>query len=87
MSVIKVGFVTGKCGRCGKSYTRKRPAFSIICDCYKICPLCGQEMTPHTPDLTLSTYQSEKGLNVLYVCNNHEPPYHSDQKPVEVKLT
>ncbi len=57
-----------------------------VCDCYKYCPLCGAKMTPYTPDLTPTTYESEKDLNVLYVCNNHAPPYYSSQKPVGVRL-
>lgn len=87
MTIPEVGYATGKCDRCGKTYTRKRPAFPILCDCYKFCPLCGQEMTPYTPDLTPTIHQSEKGQKVLYVCNNHTPPYYSTQTSVEVVLT
>jgi len=83
----QVGYATGKCPKCGKTYTRKRPTFPIICDCYKFCPLCGQEMTLYTPDLTPTVYQSEKGVKALYVCNNHGPPYYSTQTAVEVVLT
>ena len=92
---VKVGYVNGICPACGKVYSRPRPEDSIICDCYKFCPLCTPAytvpMTPFTPDLTPSTYgleeDFEKTINVLYVCNNHSPPYYSTQKPVEVLLT
>ena len=57
-----------------------------VCDWHIYCPLCGAKMTPYTPDLTPTTYEAEKGLNVLYVCNNHAPPHYSSQKPVEVRL-
>ena len=43
-------------------------------------------MTPYTPDLTPINYESEKGLDGVYVCGNHAPPYYSSQKPVEVRL-
>ena len=58
-----------------------------VCDWHIYCPLCGAKMTPYTPDLTPTSYKSEKGIDVLYVCNNHSPPYYSKQKPVEVRLT
>jgi len=86
MGVPKVGYAEGKCPVCGKTLIRKRPADMAVCDCYLYCPLCGKEMAPYTPDLTPTTYEPEKGLDVLYVCNNHVPPYHSKQKPVEVRL-
>jgi hypothetical protein len=57
-----------------------------VCDWHIYCPLCGAKMTPYTSDLTPTTYESEKGLNVLYVCNNNAPPYYSSQKHVEVRL-
>jgi len=85
--LIKVGYAQGKCSVCGKLLIRKRPADLAVCDCYEYCPLCGARMTPFTPDLTPTTYESEKGFDILYVCNNHTPPYYSGQKPVEVKLT
>jgi len=47
----------------------------------------NEKMTPFTPDLTPTTYESEKGLRVFYVCSNHTPPYYSKQKPVEVRLS
>ena len=57
-------------------------------------------MTPFIPDLTPATYRnedahnvkggtaesSEQSIEILYVCNNHSPPYYSKQKPVEVHL-
>ena len=58
-----------------------------VCDWHIYCPLCGAKMPPYTPDLTPASYKSEKGIDVLYVCNNHSPPYYSKQKPVEVRLT
>lgn len=87
MTVPKVGFAEGECPACGRTLRRRRPAEYAVCDCYERCPLCGAKMTPYTPDLTPTTYESEKGLRVLYVCNSHTPPYYSKQKPVEVKLS
>jgi len=83
----KVGCAQGICPVCGKLLMRNRPADLAVCDCYEYCPLCGAKMTPFTPDLTPTTYESEKGFDILYVCNNHAPPYYSKLKPVEVKLT
>jgi len=54
------------------------------------CPLDGKKMTPYTPDLTPSAYESDKGLDVVMWHNSpsdHEQPYYSKQKPVEVRLT
>jgi len=104
--IAKSGYATGKCGVCGKEYHAQRPADSVLCDCYKYCPLCDPPwtvpMTPFTPDnANPITYRNEdrfgvKGqalekaewnLETLYVCCNHTPPYYSNQKPVEVKLT
>lgn len=84
--MTEVGYAKGKCSRCSRTYTRKRPAFSVYCDCWKICPLCSQEMTPYKPDLTPSVYDPEKGLRVVMVCLNHSPPHYSKDLPVEVKL-
>jgi len=87
----KIGFAAGTCPICGRTLRRRRPADWAVCDCYSKCPLCSPaytvEMTPYTPDLTPTTYESEKGIDVLYVCNNHSPPYYSKQKPVEVRLS
>ena len=85
--MVKIGYAEGTCPKCGKLLIRKRPADIAVCDCYEYCPLCGKKMTPYTPDLTLTTYEPEKGLEVFYACNNHTPPYYSKQKPVEVKLS
>jgi len=71
MVAAKIGFAEGTCSKCGRTLRRRRPADSAACDCYLYCPLCGAKMTPYTPDLTPASYESEKGLNVLYVCNNH----------------
>lgn len=46
-------------------------------------------MEPYTPDLTPSTYESDKGLDVIMWHNSpsdHPQPYYSKQKPVEVLL-
>jgi hypothetical protein len=87
----KIGYAQGTCPVCGRLILRKRPADYGVCDCYKYCPLCSPAytvpMTPYTPDLTPTTYESEKGIDVLYYCPNHSPPYYSKVKPVEVKLT
>jgi predicted amidophosphoribosyltransferase len=86
MVAAKIGFAEGTCPKCEKKLRRRRPADSAICDCYLYCPLCGAKMTPYTPDLTPTAYEAEKGLDSLYVCTNHAPPYYSSQKPVEVRL-
>jgi len=58
-------------------------------------------MTPFNPDLNPRIYGSEEGAalkgqaveslgwtaETVYVCSNHSPPFYSDQKPVEVKLS
>jgi len=87
MVAAKIGFAEGTCSKCGRTLRRRRPADSAACDCYLYCPLCGAKMTPYTPDLTPASYESEKGLDILYVCYNHAPPYYSKQKPVEVRLS
>jgi len=98
--MVKVGYAEGKCPRCGKILRRKYPADLAVCDCFKLCPLCGAEMTSFNPDLTPSTYGAGKGFalkgqaakepewntETIMVCHNHKPPYYSSQKPVEVKL-
>jgi len=96
-----IGWAEGTCSRCGKTHRQKRPADTAVCDCHRICPLCGAEMTPFNPDLNPRTYRAEEGValkgqsvesplwtaETVYVCNNHYPPYYSSQKPVEVKLS
>lgn len=89
---IKVGLAQGKCPICKRVYVANRPAFPVLCDCYKYCPICTPAwtvpMTPYEPDLTPQTYgkDGKHDLNILYVCYNHSPPYYSTQKPVEVEL-
>ena len=96
-----IGWVEGTCSQCGKTYRQKRPAGIVVCGCYRICPLCGDEMTPFNPVLNPGTYGAEEGValkgqslesplwtaETVYVCNNHSPPFYSGQKPVEVKLS
>ena len=99
--MAEIGYAEGACSRCGKILIRKRPADIAVCDCYEYCSLCGAKMTSFTPDLTPSTYGAgesfavkgqaveapEWTMETLYVCNNHTPPYYSNQKPVEVRLS
>ena len=87
MVAVKLGFAEGICSKCGRMLRRRRPADYAVCDCYEYCPLCGENMTPYMPDYTPASYESEKGLDVLYFCSNHSPPYYSKQKPVEVRLS
>jgi hypothetical protein len=84
-----VDFV-GKCSRC--EYHSKHEAV-VVCDCWKKCPLCSQEMKPYTPDLSPNTYGlgDNRDLQILKVCINlvgHSDhfPFYSDRKPVEVEL-
>jgi hypothetical protein len=58
-------------------------------------------MTPFNPELNPRTYRAEKDValkgqsvespgwtaETVYICYTHSPPYYSDQKPVEVKLS
>jgi len=93
--VAKVGWAQGTCGVCGRTYRARRPVQVVVCDCYRLCPLCSPaytvEMTPYTPDLTQPRlYRSEEGgatMRTLYACYRHTPPYYSAQKPVEVVLS
>jgi len=84
MAIAKIGFAEGKCGVCGKTLRRRRPADFAVCDCYMYCSLCGKKMTPYTPDLSPTTYESGE-IDVLFQCPNCG--YKSKQKPVEVRLT
>ena len=99
----RVGWVRGKCSRCGRTHVQPRHAGTIKdCDCDRYCPLCGAEMTPFTPDMDPKAYRIEAGTDIKaegharspdwtlatrYLCNNHTPPYYSDRLPVEVTLS
>jgi hypothetical protein len=81
----------GKCSRCGKTHYSDREGDIVICDCWRICPLCSAEMTPYTPDLAPKTYglNGKREFQILMVCNNasehpDNSPFYSCQKPVEV---
>jgi len=52
----------GRCPECGREYYRPEPCI-VVCPCYKICPLCGNEMTAVSPDLNPHTYRNEKGFD------------------------
>jgi len=80
----KIGFAEGKCGVCGKTLRRRRPADIAVCDCYEYCPLCGAKMAPYMPDLSPTTYESGE-IDVLFQCPSCG--YKSKQKPVEVRLS
>ena len=87
-----MGIVSGECRECGRKFVRSSPVpITVVCPCYRICPLCGAEMTPFKPDLDPKTYdatgEQEWTVDTLYYCPNHTPPYYSSQKPVEVMLT
>jgi DNA-directed RNA polymerase subunit RPC12/RpoP len=82
--VAKIGFAEGKCGACGKTLRRHRPADVAVCDCYEHCPLCGTKMTPYTPELSPTAYESGE-IDVLFQCPNCG--YKSKQKPVEIRLS
>jgi len=94
--------VEGTCGHCGKTIRRVSPGGTPMlmeCDCFLYCPLCGDGMTPYTPDLTPKTYRAEEDydpfgeapksettLETLYVCLSHDPPLYSTRKAMEVVL-
>ena len=92
--------VRGECGRCGRFIIRPGHApTSVICECYRYCPICGREMEPYRPDLDPKTYRCWGELDIfrftrgvgpsfwtVYICPNHEPPYYSSLHPSEVQL-
>jgi len=92
--------VEGTCGECGKAIRRVSDIPLLVeCDCYLYCDLCGAKMTPYTPDLTPKPYRAEEELDslgeapkseatveTLFACPNHDPPYYSTRKPMEVML-
>jgi hypothetical protein len=77
----------GKCPKCGKTHQLQSREDTVVCDCWRHCPICGAEMAPYTPDTALKTYalNSLRELKILMVCVGHHPPFYSIQKPVEVK--
>ena len=79
---------SGRCSRCGRVYYEDRKV-PVVCDCWKRCPVCSEEMTPYTPDLAANTYglNGRRDLLVLMVCTLHSPPFFSNQKPVEVEMS
>jgi predicted RNA-binding Zn-ribbon protein involved in translation (DUF1610 family) len=62
-----------KCPKCGKTYQLRSKQDSVICDCWQICPTCGEEMTPYTPDTAPKTYGLE-GLREMQGRNGLHPP-------------
>ncbi|MEM2631355.1 MAG: hypothetical protein QXE00_02175 [Candidatus Bathyarchaeia archaeon] len=85
---------SGKCSKCGKVYYSNRKGDIVVCNCWRICPICGAEMTPHTPDLTLNVYgkDGKRDFKIVMACNNvaehpDKSPFFSVQKPVEVDCT
>jgi len=99
MSVPEIGWVAGVCPRCGRTWWKMRPGpLIVICDCYRYCEICGEEMQPYTPDLDPRVYRHEDVLDptglaskhgatirTRYYCPNCDQ--YSDSIPVEVKLT
>jgi len=99
VKVAKIGFAEGTCSNCGRTYQQKRPATTVVCDCYKYCPICQPSFTvkmePYIPELTPSTYgaiesdkaigDTESPLKTLFRCP--KCGYYSAQKPVEVTLS
>ncbi|MGB9671956.1 MAG: hypothetical protein ACPLZY_02280 [Candidatus Norongarragalinales archaeon] len=79
----------GKCPRCGKIHYASRKGETVICDCWRICPVCGAEMEQFTPKVSPVAYGADgkHELRTMMVCNLHYPPFYSTQKPVEVACT
>jgi hypothetical protein len=79
----------GRCPRCSRTFRSDRKNDIIVCECWKICPTCEENMTPYSPDLAMNTYASgsQRSLEVLMVCTHHSPNFFSGQKPVEVVCT
>lgn len=93
----KVGFAEGTCPECGRVWRREHPADLAICDCYRICPICGKEMQFYSPDMDPRTYRSEDVDDPTGLAEKHEATirtrYHcpdcdhyGDGEPVEVEL-
>ena len=76
-----------QCPKCGKIHHLKSRSDMVVCDCWRICPICGAEMTPYTPDTAPKTYALDglRELQVLVACTRHSPPFYGWQKPVEVR--
>ncbi|MEM3875133.1 MAG: hypothetical protein QXU45_08395 [Candidatus Bathyarchaeia archaeon] len=76
-----------KCPRCGVTHQLRSKQDTVICDCWRICPICGEEMTPYTPDTAPKTYGLDglREMRVLMVCTRHHPNFYGTQKPVEVR--
>ncbi|MEM3731717.1 MAG: hypothetical protein QW667_07305 [Candidatus Bathyarchaeia archaeon] len=79
----------GKCPKCRKTHHSETAGEIIVCDCWRICPVCGAEMAPYTPEIPPKTYavDGKRDLTILMVCTRHSPPFFSSQKPVEVTCT
>jgi hypothetical protein len=84
--MVEMAKYKGKCPVCGRINHSNRKGDIIVCDCWNLCPLCGANMTPYTPDLAPKTYgvDGKRELSVLMACSLHSPPFYSKQKPVEV---
>jgi len=87
--------VKGACPECGKEIVRLSPVpLTVVCDCFKKCPICGAEMAPYTPVLSPSTYgpiksdvakgDTDHPVDIQYHCQACD--YYSSLKPVEVAL-
>jgi hypothetical protein len=79
---------SGKCSGCGREYHGSH-ADVVVCDCWEKCPECGARMEPYAPDLSPNSYgrDGKRDLLILRVCDNHNPPFFSALKPVEVELS
>jgi hypothetical protein len=97
MSVPKIGLAEGECPRCGRVWRRERPTDVVLCDCYRYCPCCGDEMTPYEPDPSPRVYRSEDVDDPAGAAVKPEASvrtrlhcarcgYFSDGVPVEVRL-
>ncbi|MEM4700628.1 MAG: hypothetical protein QXZ51_00615 [Candidatus Bathyarchaeia archaeon] len=75
-----------KCPKCGRTHQLRSKQDSVICDCWHICPICGEDMTPYTLDAAPKTYGFDglREMQILMVCIRHHPHFYDTQKPVEV---
>lgn len=78
--------LVAKCPRCGKIHQLRGKRDSVVCDCWRYCQICGEEMTPYTPDNAPKIYGLDglREIQILMVCTRHHPHFYSMQKPVEV---
>ncbi len=90
---MEIGYNSGVCHVCGRTYTNKKPLDYVICDCWQYCPN-GHFMVPYFHEASPNTYNrdielqgsgdTDKPMQVIRWCPICH--YYSSQQPVEVYL-